>query len=351
MASQAVKPRLLFVGPMLGSNPGWVTTQGEILADLFASAGYTVKTTSSIPGRLGRLMDTVGSMVSWCNAYDLVILSVFSGPAFGMAELSSAVARFLNKPLIMVLRGGNLPDFAQQHNQWVQRVLARADGIIAPSEFLAEFVRQWSLEVEVIPNVVRLEDYPFRLRSRPGPKLLWMRTFHEIYHPEMAIEVLKEVRRSIPEASLTMAGQEKGLLDTVRDLAQSYGLNGAVRFAGFLDQAGKRKEFAAHDIFLNTNRVDNAPVSVLEAAAFGLPVIATRVGGIPYLLDDGQNGLLVEDGDVKGMAQAVLRLLQEADLGEKLSFNGRILAESCAWEQVQQGWEAAITKALVKKQV
>lgn len=351
MVNQSVRSRLLFVGPMLGSNPGWVTTQGEILANLFMNAGYRVKTTSSIPSRPRRLVDTVRSMIGWRNDYDLVVLNVFSGPAFGMADLSSAVARLVNKPLIMVLRGGNLPGFARHRARWVHRVLNRADGIVAPSAFLAEFARQWSLDVDVIPNVIRLEAYPFQLRRELRPKLLWMRTFHEIYHPEMAIEVLKEVRRNVPDAILTMAGQEKGLLNSVRSLSQSYGLNDAVRFAGFLDLPGKQKEFLEHDIFLNTNRVDNAPVSVLEAAAFGLPVVATRVGGIPYFLDDGQNGLLVEDGDVKGMSQAVLRLLHDDNLAEKLSHNGRVLAESCSWEKVQLGWEAAMKKALAKKQI
>ena len=143
-----------------------------------------------------------------------------------------------------------------------------------------------------------------------------------------------------------MAGQEKGLLDSVRALAQEKGLNGSVRFAGFLDLDAKRREFAAHDVFLNTNRVDNYPVSVLEAAAFGLPVVATRVGGVPYLLDEGQTGLMVADSDVAGMSAAVLRLFREPGLAEKLSRNGRVLAESCSWEKVQPAWEEEFARAI-----
>ena len=126
----------------------------------------------------------------------------------------------------------------------------------------------------------------------------------------------------------------------VMALAQERGLGDAVRFPGFLDAAAKAREFAAHDIFLNTNRVDNMPVSVVEAAAFGLPIVATAVGGIPHLLRDGETGLLVPDGDAAALSGAVRRLLEQPALAGRLSANGRRLAESCGWEQVRRQWAA-----------
>ena len=338
-------PRLLLAGPMLGVNPGWVTTQGEILANLLAGAGYPVQTTSPVIGRAGRLADTVRSLVAWRKSYDLVILSVFGGPGFYMADATSRLARWLGKPMITVLHGGSLPRLAYRRGGWVRRVLGRAAIIVAPSNFLAEFARQLGLAVAVIPNVIALQDYPFRLRSQVKPRLLWMRTFEEIYHPEMAVEVLNLVRQAAPQARLTMAGQKGDRLEATRALAGQIGLDGTVRFAGFLDQAGKSREFAGHDIFLNTNHVDNTPVSVLEAAAFGLPVVATQVGGVPYLLENEKNALLVADNDTQAMAAGVLRLLREDGLAEKLSRNGRVLAEASAWENVLPAWRTAIRTA------
>lgn len=136
-----------------------------------------------------------------------------------------------------------------------------------------------------------------------------------------------------------MAGQEKGLLDSVKSLAAQYDLLGSIRFAGFLETSGKQREFLAHDIYLHTNRIDNMPVSVVEAAAFGLPVVATEVGGIPYLLKDEHTALFVANEDVRGMANAVIRLIEEPGLCNKLSENGRKLAELCSWENVKPEWE------------
>ncbi len=339
-------PRVMWVGPMLGKNPGWVTTQGEILADLFSKAGYESLTTSSIPARIPRLIDTVQTLLRRQREYDLIVLNVFSGPAFWMADISSRLAKQLHKPLIMVLRGGNLPEFSQSRKSWVTRVLSRAAQVVAPSGFMAEFARSQKLPVAIIPNVLDIAQYPFRLRDSAEPNLLWMRTYHSIYHPEMAVEVLQKVREVFPEARLTMGGQDKGLQASVEKLVQNLGLQAQVRVRGFMNLAAKQEEFNRHDIYLHTNRVDNAPVSVIEAAAFGLPVMATNVGGIPYLLENEKNALIVACSDSNAMAEAVIRCVKDQSLTRKLSENGRVLAEECAWENVRPAWEKVFSIVL-----
>jgi len=224
-------------------------------------------------------------------------------------------------------------------------VLRRADAIVAPSAYLVEQLglaaraaNRGENHIRVIANILEIEQYPYRHRATVRPRLLWMRTFHEVYHPQLAVEALAHLRRTHPEATLTMAGQDKGLLEAVVALALEYGLSDAVRFPGFLDAPAKAREFATHDIYLNTNRVDNMPVSVVEAMAFGLPVVATAVGGIPYLLRDGATALLTPDGDATAMADAVRRLLAEPGLAGALSAAGRDLAGSCAWEATRPQW-------------
>ncbi len=343
------RPRLCFVGPMLGVNPGWVTSQGELLAGLLADAGYHTLITSHKPARIARLADILRSLVAWRNDIDLVIHQVFSGPAFAVTDAASALCRVLGLRQVFALHGGALPEFAARHGRWARHVLRRADAIVTPSTYLAEVFAAYpelAARLTTIPNILEIEAYPYRHRSIARPLLLWMRTFHEVYHPEMAVEVLAELRRTHPDATLTMAGQEKGLHAAVQELARRRGLADVVRFPGFLGPEEKQHEFSAHDIYLNTNRVDNMPVSVLEAAAFGLPIVATAVGGVPHLLRDGETGLLVPDGDVMTMADSVRRLLDEPATAAKLSANGRRLAESCAWEPVRAQWETLFSEVL-----
>ena len=92
------------------------------------------------------------------------------------------------------------------------------------------------------------------------------------------------------------------------------------------------------DIFLNTTHVHNTPVSVIEAMACGLVVISTNVGGLPYLLTDGEDALLVPPDDAEAMAAAVRRVLTEPGLAERLSANARRKAESFDWANVLPMW-------------
>ncbi|MEO1367306.1 MAG: glycosyltransferase family 4 protein [Acidobacteriota bacterium] len=348
----AEKPRLGFVGPHLGVHPGWVVTQSEILARLFAGAGYAVETTSSIRRPVPRTAQMLADLVRWRRRVDVVVLSVFSGRAFHIADAVSALAKRLGLPQVHVLRGGAFPELAGGSPRWARRVLSRADAVVAPSPFLARTARRLGLETRVIPNVLDLDAYPFARRRRLDAPLdlLWLRTFHPIYRPQAAVDALAELRRRGVDARLTLAGQDKGLEAECRSLVEARGLTGRVRFPGFLDADGKRRELSGHDVYLHTNAVDNTPVTVLEAAAHGLPVVATAVGGLPDLIDDGRSGLLVPDGPAqdhaRGLADAVERLLREPDLAERLSVGGRGLAEGCAWPRVHDLWRGLFAELL-----
>jgi glycosyltransferase involved in cell wall biosynthesis len=165
-----------------------------------------------------------------------------------------------------------------------------------------------------------------------------------MYNPSMAVRVVARLRSTLPDASLVMAGEDKGMQAGVRQLAKELGLGSAVRFPGILDVAGKAREGKAADIFLITNHVDNMPVTAVEACAMGMPVVATAVGGIPYLLSDGDTGLLVADDSDEEMASAIQRLVNEPGLARRLSTNGRKLAERSSWEQILPLWERVFSE-------
>ncbi len=343
------KLRLCFVGSMLGRNTGHITTQGQITADLFAAEGYEVVCVSSKINKFARLAEIAAVLIKNHRRFDLVLLEVYSGLSFAIANLASLICKIFKLPQMMVLHGGNLPEYIEKHPRRTKRVLRRADCLVAPSPFLAEKIGKYGFEINIVPNVIELDSYQFRERTKLSPKLLWMRSFHPIYHPEMAIEVFAEIRKNYTDATLTMAGVDKGLEPKLKKMVAELNLADAISFPGFLNAEQKAAAFSDADIFLNTNRTDNMPVAVVEAGAFGLPIVATNVGGLPYLISHGENGLLVENENVGEMVNAVKLLLENINLARKNSRGGRVLAERSAWKNVRETWEKLFAEVLKKK--
>jgi glycosyltransferase involved in cell wall biosynthesis len=173
-----------------------------------------------------------------------------------------------------------------------------------------------------------------------------MRTFHELYNPFMALSVLAALRQKFPTALLTMAGQDKGLLTKVQERAALLGLSDAVRFPGFLNEERKKTELVRHDVFINTSRADNSPASLLEAAAAGLVVVSTDVGGIDQMFPRDQAALLVPDDDHEGMAAAIGRVVDDSLLARRLVERGRIVADESNPSRVLGRWEELLREVM-----
>jgi len=336
------KKRLFFVGPHLGRHQGWVLSQGEALAQNFRDEGWPVGETSSRVNPLLRAADIAWTLWREKNDIGVVILSCFSGRAFRFTEMVGIFCRQAKLPLVIVLHGGGLPDFFAAEKERAKKALSRADLLVAPSRFLAAAAAALGLEAKIIPNVFEVDKYiglPRPELDPEAPRLFWMRTFHEVYHPQLAIETLAILRQKGIRASLTMAGQDKGLLGECQRLAAERGLAEAVDFPGFLDLSAKIAAFTRHDIFLNTNRIDNSPVTVLEAGAAGMPIVATAAGGLPHLLEDEKAALMVPVEDAPAMAAAVERLLADEELRRRLAGQARHVAEASSWPEVYAKWQ------------
>src|SRR4029077_6796216 len=125
--------QLCIIGNMLGRNRGFITTQGQILTDLFAREGYSVISASSRINRVFRLIEIASTIVRNRKRIDILILEVYSGLYFIVATVASCLGRFFNIPMIFVLRGGNLPDFSNRYPRLTPWVLGKADILVAPS--------------------------------------------------------------------------------------------------------------------------------------------------------------------------------------------------------------------------
>ncbi|MEM7285156.1 MAG: glycosyltransferase family 4 protein [Actinomycetota bacterium] len=338
--------RVLVLDTMLGWTGKHSVSQGEIVAGLLSDAGADVRTASRRRGRLARLADLLAAPIRHRRDVDVVSLAVFSGPAFWLADLPSRVCRRLGLPIVLVLHGGNLPALASSNPNRVRRLLARSSAVVAPSPFNANALQPLcETEIEVIPNVVATDlptDLPQRDAAAPA-RVLWMRSLETLYAPEVAIGAFRRLLDHEPDAKLTMAGPDTGqCIDELRALVSTLDIADRVRFTGFLDRDAKAEAFAGHSLYLNTTRIDNTPVTPLEAAGHGLPVVTTDAGGIPDLFADGETALVVPVDDETALCDAMVTVLREPATAQSLRSRARRMVEEMRPASVGPRWTALL---------
>jgi len=336
-----LKKSILFIGNFLSA---WGMNQSisKDLHERFSDKGWKVAYSSTHRNKVLRLMDMMLTAIRQRNHYQVANIDVFSDKAFIIAEVMSLVFNLLKKPVVGTLRGGHLVGFSEQNPKRVRRVLRRLTKITTPSLYLRDHFSEIRDDIIRIPNGVDLESYPNRRREKPALKLIWLRALHQIYAPIMAVEVLQLLQNKFPDISLTMVGPDKGdgSLEKVRALTAQYGLTNAVQIIGGVDKKDVPHWLNQGEIFINTTRYESFGVSVLEAAACGLPIVTTDAGELPYMWQDGADALVVPVDDASAMAEAVERILTEPDLAQKMSINARKKAEDYDWSLIMPQWES-----------
>ncbi len=340
------KPRILYIGNSLaasGVNPTTIDLLGAKLTKDFE----VIKVSDKLNIFL-RIADIWWTIIVKRTYADVIIIDTYSTMAFHYAWSSAYLARLFKIPYIPFIHGGDFPKRIEKSPKLVSNFLKHAERIITPSGFLKEKIASLCEgKSQVIPNFLDLSIYPYRSnRVFRGIKLLWVRALAEIYNPWMALDVLGQLHTmGFREARLTMVGGDKeDMKERLTEYAKSMGLSNFLHLTGSLSKQEWLDIAQESDCFINTTTVDNTPVSVMEAMAIGLPVISTDVGGIPFIIEDGEDGLLVKDGDVKAMVEAILSLKKDIGLYRKITEAAREKALNWDWEKVRLKWSNLLSK-------
>jgi phosphatidyl-myo-inositol alpha-mannosyltransferase len=245
--------------------------------------------------------------------YDLIHTH---GPRAGLVGSAAALAARL--PLVHHLHGCTLevwPGRARNLvNVTIERaVLARAAAVVAVSEDLHDYLRRQRVppvRLFVVPNGVPSTHEPVRLRAPAGTWTIGtVARFRSVKGMTVLFHALAQLRRRDVDLCFRGIGdfEPPAHRDELDALASRLGVADLIEWRGFRRDVAA--ELAALDIFVLPSFSEGMPMSVIEAMAVGVPIVATRVGGVPELLHDGLEGLLVAPGDPAALAHAIGRLV------------------------------------------
>ena len=327
--------RIFYIGNKL-EKWGRTPTAVDTIPDLLKTEGLEIVSISSFQNKFLRLLE----MCLYClfGNYQKLLIDTYSTQNFIYAKFCGSIARFRGKDYYFILHGGNLSNRLRSSGNYVTNLFQTATNLVAPSKYLYQQFDQLGYENLIcIPNAIPLQNYNFKHRIHTFPKLLWIRSFQELYNPKLAIQVLENLSDLYTDSELCMVGPDKdGSLEELKNYVDQHNLN--VTFTGKLAKSHLISLASEYTIFLNTSNIDNTPVSVMEAMALGLPVVSTNVGGMPYLIQNEQTGLLVTPEDPKAMTAACIKLISQPEFSAQLAKNARIEVENFDWDRVKHQW-------------
>ena len=274
----------------------------------------------------------------WRGLKDADIAHIFSASYWSFLVAPAPawlVARLRGKKTLINYRSGEARDHLRRFRS-ARLVLARADRLVVPSGYLVEVFRECGLRAQIVPNIVDLSQFSFHERRPVRPHLVCTRGFHPYYCVDVVVRAFAEVQQVFPEARLDLVGKGPSE-EQIRTLVRGLNLSG-VNFAGVASRQEIGGFYDQADIFINASCVDNMPVSVLEAFAAGTTVVSTAPESMRYLVEHERTGLLSEPGDIRALAQNVIRLLRDPELASRLALNAFEESRSYRWTAVREQW-------------
>lgn len=324
--------------------PGGMAVQAEMLGAGLRQQGHeviNVPTNALAHDSAWRRVPLLRGMVNlslflsrlWPACFRADVVHVFSHSYlsfFLFTFPAVAAGKVTGKHVIIHYHGGAAGAFLKRWFWLARLALESADMIVVPSGFLAAVFMRHRLRTHEVPNILPVDSLLFRERSPLRPHVIMARHLEPDYNIACGLRAFSILRQSYPDAMLTIAGdgsEEAMLTSLCRDL----GISDSVNFTGNVENTKMKMLYDRADIYLNSSRVDNQPVSILEAFACGLPVVSTAVGGIPYMARHGEDALLAPDNDHAQLAAHIISLLQDGALSTRLVHQARQRVQEHSW--------------------
>lgn len=284
---------------------------------------------------------TLYNLMLFSRAHRYDLLHVFSAGLWSYTLWTIpalAASRLYGKKMLLHYHDGRCEEHLRKFRS-AAPTIRKADLLIAPSGFLVDVFARHGFKARYIFNVMDFGRFQYRERRKLRPVFMTNRILEPLYNVECILRAFAIVQERYPEASLTIAHDgpsRPGLERTARDLKLRN-----TRFIGRVpqDEAGALCDSA--DIYMTSPNIDCMPGSILECFACGLPVVATNVGGIPYIAENERTALLVGIDDHEALARSAFRLLEDEDLVARLTANAREEVKKYDWSNIGDKWVAA----------
>jgi glycosyltransferase involved in cell wall biosynthesis len=269
--------------------------------------------------------------------YDVIHVFSASYLSFLIAPTPAIlVSKLYGKRILLNYHSGEAEDHLRRWPRSTRSMLKLVDRIVVPSEYLVRVFAKYGYDSVAIFNIIDLDRFEFRERKTLRPVFLSNRNLEAHYGVDDLLRAFAHIQREIPDAVLTVVGDGSQRY-ALENLATELHLR-QTTFTGRVEHDEINRHYSATDIYLNASKIDNQPLSILEAFACGLPVVTTDAGGIPYIVTDEITGFLVPVGDHEALAARALKLLTHQEIAVPVIERARAECTEYTWSVVCPQW-------------
>lgn len=285
---------------------GGISGQVELLHELLNSESDSVgigdckfhSDIFSTQGNVAKRAIKFLKLISIVIHYDVLHIHGCSGRGMLPIVYGVIAGKIWRKRIIVTYHGGGADDYFSKHGAFARRWLRRADKVIVLNGYLEKVFAQYDIPCVVIPNIITLsEAYEHSAYQWNAPRFISVRHLRDLYNIPCILRAFEKVQEKVPEVCLTILGSGP-LLGELKRFVQEHKLK-HVTFVGQVANNEMPKYLAENDIMLSAPKIDNMPVSVLEAMNAEVLVISSNVGGVPHMIENQKTGLLFDLKELK----------------------------------------------------
>lgn len=326
-----IPARVLMVGPDLSLHGGIVSVVNGYLEGGLPEAcdGFEYLGTGVASSTLGKSLAFAGALAHFRKAlpeYDIVHLHISARGSYRRKSIMARIARKAGKRVVLHDHDGEFAKAFEEggdaYRRDVRETFGLADRVVVLSEEWRDYFAENVCDpgrIAVVHNGVKVPAQPCSPCSHQD--VLFLGRLDANKSPDVLLRASREVLARFPETKVVFGGD--GEVEKNEALAEELGIADRCEFCGWVTGEEREALFARAAVYCLPSKNEGLPMSVLEAMARGIPTVATAVGGVPRVIEDGASGFLIDVDDVEGLSEKLISLLESAELRTGLGRNAR----------------------------
>lgn len=322
--------RILIIGNYQPS-VGGISGQIEVLYQCLQKEGIACAIFSTKGSLLKRLL-LFFKLLRTARFYDVLHIHGCSEWGFLPIVYGVIVGKLWHKRIVVTYHGGGADEYFSKQSKFVKRWLNRADTVIVLNGYLEKVFKHYEIPCVVIPNIVEFSEVPQRV-AHEGVRFISVRHLRPLYNIPCILQAYRNVREQYENCSLTILGQGPER-EELEQLVKEQHIPD-VTFVGQVPNTEMMRYLSESDIMLSAPHIDNMPVSVLEAMNAGVLVISSRVGGVPYIIEEDKTGLFFTDDKVEELAEKMIWTIEHPKEREQMTQKAQKDVQEYTWKNVK----------------